>query len=151
MRDQHRNDSTSVSVLLARLEGVRTAGDGRWTALCPAHEDRSPSLNIRVAGDKILIHDHGGCDSADVLRDIGLSWRDLYADPWRASYAAATAAPQGRRYVERMMRETDPLEVERMILRIAAADLRAGRTLSAEDRARLEVARLRLSAAKEAA
>ena len=39
------------------------------------------------------------------------------------------------------------MAVERMILRIAAADLRAGRTLTIEDRGRVEVARLRVEAA----
>jgi hypothetical protein len=43
------------------------------------------------------------------------------------------------------------LEVDRWVLRIAAADLRAGHTLSAEDRARVEVARLRLAAAGRSA
>jgi len=41
----------------------------------------------------------------------------------------------------------DPLDLERRILAVAAADLRAGRVLSAEDRARIEVARDRLTAA----
>jgi len=147
----HSTARTSVSTLLARLEGVRPAGDGRWYARCPAHDDRSPSLSIRDTGDRILIHDHAGCAAEEVLAAIGLAWRDLYADPWRASYAVATAAPQGRRYAERMLRDTDPLEVERMVLRIAAADLRAGRALSAGDRARVEVARLRLGAAEQEA
>jgi len=39
------------------------------------------------------------------------------------------------------------MAVERMILRIAAADLRAGRSLTIEDRGRVEVARLRVQAA----
>jgi hypothetical protein len=43
--------------------------------------------------------------------------------------------------------EPDPLEVERWVLRIAAADVSAGKPLSAEDRARVQVAR-RLAAAR---
>jgi hypothetical protein len=44
--------------------------------------------------------------------------------------------------------EPDPLEVERWVLRIAAADVRAGKPLNAEDRARVQVARRRLAAAR---
>jgi len=142
--------STRVSTLLGRLEGVRPAGDGRWSARCPAHDDRSPSLTIRDIGDRILIHCHAGCATEDVLAVVGLTFRDLYADEWRASYRAATAY-RGRRAVGRMMRDIDPLDIERWVLRIVAEDLRAGRTLSAEDRARVEVARLRLAAEREAA
>lgn len=143
------NYNMPILELLDRLQQVRPAGNDRWTALCPAHEDRSPSLSIRDTGDKILIHCHAGCPTDDVLAAVGLSFRDLYADPWRASYASATASPQGRRCAESILRDTDPLEVERMVLRIADADRDAGKALSAEDLARVEVARMRLSAAKE--
>lgn len=143
------NYNTPILELLDRLQKVRPAGDNRWTALCPAHEDRSPSLSIRVAGDKILIHCHAGCPTDDVLAAVGLTFSDLYADPWRASYASATVAMHGRRFAESILRDTDPLEVERMVLRIADADRRAGKALSAEDLARVEVARMRLSAARE--
>jgi len=34
--------------------------------------------------DRVLIHCHAGCDSSDVLRKIGLSWRDLFGGPRRA-------------------------------------------------------------------
>ena len=34
-----------VDLLLDRLEGVRQRGEG-YQALCPAHEDREPSLSV---------------------------------------------------------------------------------------------------------
>lgn len=58
--------------LLGRLSGVKRVGEG-WKALCPAHEDRNPSLSIAVAEDgKILIHCFAGCDTPDVLSKLGL-------------------------------------------------------------------------------
>jgi len=30
-------------------------------ALCPAHDDRNPSLSIQLADDRILIHCFAGC------------------------------------------------------------------------------------------
>jgi len=37
----------SIENLLNRLTKVK-GGRGRWTACCPSHEDRSPSLAIKL-------------------------------------------------------------------------------------------------------
>jgi len=56
----------------------------RWTAQCPAHDDREPSLSIREAevgreGDRgVLLHCHAGCGKADVVAALGLELADLY-------------------------------------------------------------------------
>jgi hypothetical protein len=94
----------------------------------------------------VLFHDFAGCAPEAILSALGLTWRDLYADPW-------TPAAQAAQHAHRVkLSAPDPLEVDRWVLRIAAAHLRAGKVLSVEDRARVEVARLRLAAAgREAA
>lgn len=137
---------TLAAPLLARLEGIIPTGTGRWYARCPAHEDRSPSLSVRDAGDRVLIHCFAGCDPSDVLAAVGLAWRDLYTDPWECARLRPNEG--AARYAKRTLANVDPLEIEREILRIAAADLRAGRRLRLEDEARVEVARLRLLAAE---
>jgi hypothetical protein len=71
----------SAAVLLERLTGVRQTGPGKWQARCPAHEDRSPSLSVRELPDgRVLLHDFGGCDTADVLAAAGLRMADLFPD-----------------------------------------------------------------------
>ncbi|MCF7993450.1 MAG: hypothetical protein K9L88_01230 [Chromatiaceae bacterium] len=139
-----------AELLLGRLDGVIRTGDGRWAARCPAHDDRSPSLSVRVDGDWLLFHCHAGCAPEDVLAAVGLTWSDLYADPWDAAFRIACAEGAHRARRKRLRRELVngiDIAVERMILRIAAADLRAGRTLSIEDRGRVAVAQLRVEAA----
>ena len=37
----------TVDTLLSRLDMVKSAGNDRWYARCPAHQDKSPSLSIR--------------------------------------------------------------------------------------------------------
>jgi len=64
--------------LLSRLDGVRKTGADRWIARCPAHEDRSPSLSIRDLGDRVLVHDFGGCSAVDVLAAVGLELSALF-------------------------------------------------------------------------
>jgi CHC2 zinc finger len=53
----------------------RKSGSG-YSACCPAHEDRTPSLSLRDAGDgRVLVHCHSGCPQEAViaaLRDLGL-------------------------------------------------------------------------------
>ncbi|MCE7902125.1 MAG: DNA primase [Gammaproteobacteria bacterium PRO9] len=75
---------TNTETLLARLEGLRETGPGRWIARCPAHEDRSPSLSIRELPDgRILLHDFAGCSAVDVVTAVGLSMSDLFPDGGR--------------------------------------------------------------------
>ena len=52
---------------IAKALGGRKAGDG-WTARCPAHDDRKPSLSIRDADNsKVLVRCHAGCDQERVI------------------------------------------------------------------------------------
>jgi hypothetical protein len=146
MQPRRRHPAISQPPLLARLEGVIAAGPGRWYARCPAHDDRAPSLSVADRGDRVLIHCFAGCDASDVLAAVGLGWRDLYRDSWDCARLRPNegAAKSARRTLE----QADPLEIEREILRLAAANLRDGRVLSIEDEARVEVARLSVLAAQ---
>jgi hypothetical protein len=60
------------------LSGVRPAGTCKWIARCPAHDDRSPSLSITQAGDRILVKCWAGCSAPDIMREMGLSLADLF-------------------------------------------------------------------------
>lgn len=64
----------------ADLVHARSAGRGRWMARCPAHDDRSPSLNISEGRDgRVLLHCFAGCSLATILKALSLSTRDLFA------------------------------------------------------------------------
>lgn len=70
---------SAIDTLLARLDGVRKRGGGRWSCRCPAHDDRGPSLSVRLADDEtILIHCFAGCEPNDVLAAVGMNIRDLF-------------------------------------------------------------------------
>ena len=43
------------------LKGFRQVGQGSYTACCPAHDDKTPSLSITEISDGVLIHCHAGC------------------------------------------------------------------------------------------
>lgn len=104
-RYQNYSTPPEPEVLLSRLAHVHPAGRDTWLACCPAHPDRNPSLSIRLAGDKLLVHCFAGCTPDAVLSAVGLTWRDLYAKearPWEApNYYRSTPTPE---------RPTTPLE-----------------------------------------
>jgi 5S rRNA maturation endonuclease (ribonuclease M5) len=70
--------SQTLSAVLARLKGVRRCGR-HWAARCPAHPDRKPSLSIREAGEKILLHCHAGCRLEDICAALGVQVRELFS------------------------------------------------------------------------
>lgn len=92
-----------------------------WMACCPSHPDRNPSLSI-TDGDngKPLVHCFSGCPQdavIDALRARGL-WPD--------------ATPRQRYQAERRSRRKD-LEHHKLILEIAKADLKRGKSVSQRD------------------
>jgi 5S rRNA maturation endonuclease (ribonuclease M5) len=71
---------TPVELVLERLERVKRSGTG-WTARCPAHEDRNPSLSIAEGEDgRVLVKCHAGCETEAVLSELGLELRDLFPE-----------------------------------------------------------------------
>lgn len=67
----------NVERLLERLEKVRKVGAG-WSASCPAHDDRRPSLSIKQGdGGRLLLKCHAGCTYEAILRAVKLEPRDL--------------------------------------------------------------------------
>ncbi len=108
-----------VNVLLAKLEGVR-GRNGSWSAKCPAHADRSPSLSVKELGDgRILMHCFGGCGTDAVLGALGLEMGDLFPErlgelpPRRGDFTAMDALRA--------------LAFESSVVVIAAADVGEGR------------------------
>ncbi len=66
--------------LIAKLERVRRSGSG-WTAACPGHDDRSPSLAVSQGDDgRWLLTCHAGCDLDRILAALGLEPKDLFPD-----------------------------------------------------------------------
>ena len=67
-----------VEKVLDRLEGIRES-NGSWKALCPAHEDREPSLSVSEGEDgRALLRCFAGCDTVEVVEAAGLQMRDLF-------------------------------------------------------------------------
>jgi hypothetical protein len=120
----------SAEALLARLEGVRPSGTGRWMAKCPAHSDRAPSLSIRELGDgRVLIHDFAGCPPGDVLAAVGMTITDLF--PERISHHGAPVRPNHYHAAREALRA---LADDVLLVAVGAESLAAGIALTKPDR-----------------
>jgi hypothetical protein len=68
-----------LGALNARGCNPRSAGAGKWTSKCPAHDDRDPSLSIGVATDgRVLLRCHAGCTADAIVGSVGLKMSDLF-------------------------------------------------------------------------
>ena len=94
-----RSEAAIVTVheVLARFELVKQIKPDHWTADCPTHQSKSrKSLGITRAGQRILVHCFGGCETRDVLAAVGLTLADLFDDD---GARADTPPPEGQKRV----------------------------------------------------
>lgn len=67
-----------LDAFLSRLEGVKRAGAG-WTAHCPAHHDRHPSLGIGTGRSGILVYCRSaGCSIRAIKEALDLPWSAFF-------------------------------------------------------------------------
>ena len=67
-----------IEKVLSRLPNHKAAGTG-FSACCPAHDDRTPSLSItETEGGTVLLKCHAGCSTEQVLAALGLPIADLF-------------------------------------------------------------------------
>ena len=131
-----------VDNLLSRLDKVRQSGPDSWMARCPAHEDKSASLSIRHADEKMLIHCFAGCSVHEVVGAIGLEISDLF--PPRESYGK----PERRPFPA--MDALRGIAFEALVVSAAASALLAGHPFTQVDRERLSMAAARIQSALSA-
>ncbi len=63
-------DTSELDEFLSRLDGLRQHND-YWTARCPAHDDREPSLSISRGDDRpIVLTCHAGCSFEEVYKAV---------------------------------------------------------------------------------
>lgn len=108
---------TALPALLERLEGVRRSGDG-WTARCPAHKDRNPSLKIDLGrGGVLLLRCHAGCSLESVADSLGTTVRELLhgsGGPSPGSKGKREARKPSRDWLEEAQRAREGLTPERL-------------------------------------
>ena len=101
---------------IAYALGGRKAGSG-WTARCPAHEDRTPSLSIRDSTtERYLVRCHAGCEQEQVI--AGLQARGLWTERGLRSYS------RQRRPYRRRQSDKDDVRRTKVALAIWRSSIR---------------------------
>ena len=125
--------------ILNRLDGVRSTGEGRWRARCPAHGSKTLSIAIAERDGKALVHAFCGCTTEAVLGAVNLTLTDLYDRPL-ADSARAPRLPWTPRDV------VDVVLAEASVVSIVAGDMVERREISEADWQRLARSASRLAA-----
>lgn len=86
-----------MQTFLSKFKGVKQVRGG-YMVQCPCHDDKTASLSIGMGEKGIVLHCMAGCDSSDIVRALGLTWRDLCTDEmqreWQAAHPAGAAKTQ---------------------------------------------------------
>lgn len=67
----------TLQELLTHFEVSRKIGPASYQCKCPVHYDSKASLTISEDKGKLLLHCHAGCETKDILEEVGLSYQDL--------------------------------------------------------------------------
>lgn len=133
--------ATPIDLILSRLDRPRQRQAGQWSARCPAHSDRGPSLSVRETPDgSVLVHCFAGCGAADVVGALGLGMGDLFPPRNRSG--------REPKRIARLLTAGQALELlrgEATLVAVAASHLGLGRELTQGDRARLLTAAGRIN------
>lgn len=71
----------SIESFLNKLHTVRPKGANKWIALCPCHDDKSPSLAISDDAGIVLMHCFGcGANAVEIAERLGVDLSELFPD-----------------------------------------------------------------------
>jgi hypothetical protein len=85
----------TLDSFLAQLENATPRGT-RHVASCPAHDDRTPSLQVTPGDKAILLKCWSGCCLEEICASIGIRPADLFYDALDANPQKRQAAAQQR-------------------------------------------------------
>ena len=137
---------TPVENLISRLDKVK-GRNGSWTARCPAHADKGPSLAVREGEDgRVLLHCFAGCETANVLGAIGMDMTDLFPPDEKRREYPVTSKPAMKPafFASDLMRI---IHFEALVVQIVAFDVANGKMPNEETRERMLTAYQRIDEA----
>jgi 5S rRNA maturation endonuclease (ribonuclease M5) len=97
-----------IDELLEKLEGVQARGSG-WVALCPAHEDSTPSLSVDETDDgNLLLKCHAGCTFESIAKAVGMGGERKPVATYDYTDAGGELLYQVLRYEPKSFRQRQP-------------------------------------------
>jgi hypothetical protein len=109
-----------LAELLPHLENVKPRGS-RYLATCPAHADRSPSLQVTEGERGILLKCWAGCSVGEICMSLGLRPAELFFDALETNPQQRRAAAK-RRHQQQHAREQQAQQQGLLIDALREAD-----------------------------
>lgn len=134
------SSASPIDAVLSRLEKVRQRQAGQYSARCPAHADKGPSLSVRETQEgSVLLHCFAGCSVHEITDAMGLDMSDLFLPQQRTGREPKRLA--------RVIAPSQALEVlaaEVMFVFVVASDMRHDKAVTPETFERLKQAVARI-------
>ncbi|MEI6760158.1 MAG: hypothetical protein WCO22_06865 [Betaproteobacteria bacterium] len=128
--------ASPIEKVLGGLTKARQRQPGQWSACCPAHADRGPSLSVRETPEgAVLVHCFAGCTVDAVLGALGLELSDLFPPREKSG-----REPQRQPRLLTAPQALELLEAEATFIAVAARNIANGVTLTQPDLDRLLLA-----------
>lgn len=124
---------TPTEKTLSRLDKVHLRQSGQWSAQCPAHADKGPSLSVRESPNGgVLIHCFAGCTVHEIVGAMGMELHELFPPRERP-----TGTPKRIARLLTSAQALDLLADKSMLVAIAASNVANGVKLTKADRTQL--------------
>jgi hypothetical protein len=111
--------TAQLDAVLGRLKGVRRNGNG-WTALCPAHADKSPSLSVRNESARVLLHCFAGCTIEAICEALSIRLSDLFSEPRAARKPEPRIVREAQKQITGLRSRLTPGDRERAVTVVLA-------------------------------
>ena len=130
---------SNIDNILNLLDKVKSRGGGKYVALCPCHNEKTPSLNITDLGDeRIIMHCFGcGANGIDVTNALGLRADALFPVSAKNGYKRERVIFPAKQVLQSLLFEST-------IVLLASKQVLEGKKLNAKDCKRLELANNRI-------
>ena len=134
-----------IDLIVSLLPKARQRQPGQYSAPCPAHDDKSPSLVIRENTDgAVLLHCFAGCSVGAVVAALGLELSDLFPPREKSG-----REPKRQPRLLTAGQALELLQAEATFIAVAAANLASGVMLTPAERERLRQAAARIGWLRE--
>ena len=133
--------SLPIELVLSRLENVRLRRTNQWSACCPAHQDKNPSLSVRETDEgAVLIHCFSGCDVQSIVNSLGINLSDLF----QSNLSKGGKSTKLPKLID-APQALELLNAEATLIAIVGLDLSKGKVIKKEDLNRCSKAVARIS------
>lgn len=134
---------SNINILLNALTDFKQKGKGKYVALCPVHNEKTPSLHIKeLSDDRIIMHCFGcGANGVEICQSLNIDLDVLFPEKMPL---------EGYRRERRPFNASEILSSllhEATVLSIAASQIVHGKPLNKSDSERIELARKRIDGA----